>query len=407
MFESKLELLFQMFYFIISLGDFMDIVGIICEYNPFHNGHIYHLQKVKELFPNSMIVLIMSGNFTQRGIPSIIDKWNKTEIALTYGVDLVVELPFVFATQSADIFAKGAIQLLKALRCQYLVFGSEEDNVEELEYLAKFVTNNLEYEEKVKTYLDLGNNYPTSLNKALYDLSQKEIKLPNDLLGFSYVKEIIKQNAPMKPITIKRTNHYHNTSLDNNHISSATSIREAYQNHSAWEEEVPKETIDIMKDSIFLLENYFPFLKYKIMTSKDLSIYQTVDEGIENKLKKEIEKSTSISDLIHKLKTKRYTYNKLSRMLIHILCNFTKTDASKMKEIEYIRVLGFSRMGQNYLNTIKKNCTYPIITTFSKENSKMLAYEKIVTSVYASILPEKEKIALIEAEYKNKPKMKG
>lgn len=385
----------------------MDIVGIICEYNPFHNGHIYHLQKIKELFPNSMIVLAMSGNFTQRGIPSIIDKWNKTEIALTYGVDMVVELPFVFATQSADIFAKGAIQLLEALGCKYLVFGSEEDNIEELESLAKLVTNNLEYDKKVKKYLDLGNNYPTSLNKALYDLSGKDIRLPNDLLGFSYIKEIIKQNANIKPITIKRTNYYHDINLNDNHISSATSIREAYQNNGLWKEEVPKETVNYMKNSIFLLENYFSFLKYKIMTSKDLSIYQTVDEGIENKLKKEIETSTSVSELIHKLKTKRYTYNKLSRMLIHILCDFTKTEANKMKNIEYIRVLGFSKTGQNYLNKIKKSCIYPIVTTFSKGNSKMLEFEKTVTSVYASILPEKEKNILIEAEYKNKPKMKG
>lgn len=384
----------------------MDVVGIICEYNPFHNGHIYHLNKVKELFPDSIIILIMSGNFTQRGIPSIINKWDKTSIALEYGVDLVVELPFVFATQSADIFAKGSIQLLNALSCNYLVFGSENNNVKELESLAKLVTNNLDYNKIVKKYLDLGNNYPTSLNNALHDLTGKDIKFPNDLLGFSYLKEIIKQKTNITPITIKRTNNYHDINFNTSCISSATSIREAFINNNNWEKQVPKETIKAMKNSLFLSENYFSLLKFKIMTSEDLSIYQTVDEGIENKIKKEIVEATSFSDLINRVKTKRYTYNKLSRMFIHILCNFTKEKAKKMQDIEYIRILGFNNIGQNYLKTIKKDCTYPIITTFSKGNSEMLEYEKMVTSAYAAVLPEKEKMLLIKEEYQNKPKMK-
>ena len=381
----------------------MDVVGIICEYNPFHNGHIYHLNKVKELFPNSTIILVMSGNFTQRGIPSIINKWDKTKIALKYDIDLVIELPFCFATQSADIFAKGAITLLNALRCKKLVFGSENNNVDELTKLANLVINNELYDNKVKEYLDLGNNYPTSLNKALHDLTNKDIKLPNDLLGFSYIKEIIKQNTSIEPITIKRTNNYHNTIFDSNYISSATSIRESFNNDDNWQKHVPVETINAMKDSNFLLENYFPFLKYKILTCDDLSIYQTVDEGIENKIKKEIDNATSFNDLITKLKTKRYTYNKLSRMLIHILCDFTKEKASTMKNIEYIRVLGFSSKGQKYLNSIKKECIYPIVTNFSKNNSKMLEYEKVITSVYSSILPINEQNKLIKEEYSNKP----
>ena len=161
-----------------------------------------------------------------------------------------------------------------------------------------------------------------------------------------------------------------------------------------------------MKDSRFLLENYFSILKFKILTSDNLSKYQTVDEGIENKIKKEIVESETISDLITRLKSKRYTYSRISRMLIHILCNFTKEKAKAMNDIEYIRILGFSSLGQKYLNTIKKDCIYPIITTYSKGNSKMLEYEKIVTSVYASILPENKKNKLIKEEYRNKPKMR-
>ena len=383
----------------------MDIVGIICEYNPFHNGHIYHLNKVKELFPNSIIILIMSSSFTQRGIPSIINKWDKTEIALKYGVDLFVELPFHFASQSADFFADASIKLLTHLKCNYLVFGSESNNIDTLLSLANSTINNNEYDKQVKKYLDLGNNYPTSLNLALKDLTGNDIISPNDLLGFSYVKAIINQKSNIKPITIKRTNDYNNTTLSINNISSASSIRLAFQTNSKWKQHVPIETIQKMENSKFLIENYFPFIKYKILTCDDLSIYQTVDEGIGNRLKKVIVNVESVEELIKQVKTKRYTYNKISRMLIHILCEFTKEKAQMFKEIEYIRILGFSNNGKNYLNKIKKDSSIPIITTYSKGNSKMLKYEKTITSVYASVLDEKNKNDLIKQEYMNKPKM--
>lgn len=381
----------------------MDIIGIICEYNPFHNGHIYHLKKVKELFPNSLIILVMSGNFTQRGIPSIINKWDKAEIALKYGIDLVVELPFVFATQGADIFAKGAISILNNLHAQYLVFGSETNDVDSLTSLANLTINNEDYNIKVKQYLKEGINYPTALNKALESFSNNSITTPNDLLGLSYIKEIIKTNSSIKPITIQRTNNYHEDEL-NNTISSATSIRNAYLKQENISEVVPIETIEKLKDLHFDQNQYFPFLKYKIETTNDLSIFQTVDEGIENRIKKYIHEVTAWEELIIKLKTKRYTYNKINRMLTHILCGFTKEEAKKYQDIEYIRILGFSNNGRGYLNKIKKEVTIPIITTFSKIKNDMLNFEFKTTCVYSSILSEDKKNKLIKSEYQTKPK---
>lgn len=382
----------------------MSTIGIICEYNPFHNGHIYHLQKVKEMFPESLIVLVMSGNFTQRGIPSVIDKWNKTEIALKYGIDLVIELPFVFATQGADIFAKGAISILKEMQVDYLVFGSESNDIESLKKMADISINNLEYQKKIKKYLKEGINYPTALSKALEEFSNSTITTPNDLLGLSYIKEVMKQQANIVPISIQRTNDYHSTDLDS--ISSATGIREALSHNKDIKGYVPIEVNELTKKRIFLQEDYFSYLKFKIQTTEDLSIFQTVDEGIEARIKKCINDAISWEDLVKKIKTKRYTYNKINRMLIHILCNFTKENASKWKEIEYIRIMGFSKDGQTYLNKIKKDIKLPIITTFSKGNSDMLKYEQVITSIYASILPEKEKNILIKQEYQNKPKMR-
>lgn len=380
----------------------MDTIGIICEYNPFHNGHIYHLNKVKEMFPNSLIILVMSGNFTQRGIPSILNKWDKTEIALEYGIDLVIELPFVFATQGADIFAKGTISILKELKANYLVFGSESNNIEHLEELVKISFND-NYQNKVKELLDQGYNYPTALNKAFGN--DVNIDTPNDLLAFSYIKEIIKQEANIKPISIKRTNSYHDTKI-NSDISSATSIRKAIEENKEYQNSIPEITIEKLKNNTYIQEEYFKYLKYKILSTSDLSIYQTVDEGIENRIKKYILEASNWDDLVLKIKTKRYTYNKINRMLTHILCSFTKEEANLLNEIEYIRILGFNNKGKKYLNKIKKDVNTPIITNFKNNKSKMLEIELRSSYCYYSILEEDLKNKLIKEEYQNKPKMK-
>lgn len=376
----------------------MNKVGIICEYNPFHNGHIYHLKKVKELYPNSIIILIMSGNFTQRGIPSIIDKWDKTEIALKYGIDLVIELPFVYATQSADIFAKGSISLLKELKVDTLVFGSELNDIAYLERLADIQLSN-EYEEEVKKYINSEFNYPTALNLAFKKFNIEGLNNPNDLLALSYIKEIKKQHASIKPVSIKRTNNYHSLDLDN--ISSATSIRNAYLEKKDISNSVPKETLDKLNKDNYLINDYFSLLKYKVLSTDDLNIYQTVTKDLAIRLKKEIYNSNSWEELVNNIKTKHYTYNRINRMLVHILCGFTKELANSFNNIEYIRVLGFRNKGQMYLNEIKKEVNLPIITTLSKGNSKMLDYEQLTSNIYYSI---KNDNSYLKKEYQEKIK---
>jgi len=383
----------------------MKAVGIICEYNPFHNGHLYHLKKVKELCPDHVIILILGGNFLQRGEPSIINKWDKTKLAIEYGVDLVVELPFAFATQSADLFAAGSISLLDALGVDKLVFGSETNDIDSFTLLAKAQLYNDDYDELVKGYLSKGVNYPTALSNALFTLTNKKIDSPNDILGISYVREIIRRKSNIKPICIKRTNNYHDKEL-NSKITSATSIREALKKNQDISNYVPKETLKYIT-KVHNVENYYPLLKYKILSElDDLDMYQTVDEGIENRIKKFIIPSKSYNELVENIKTKRYTYNKIGRMFTHILCNFSKDEADSMKKIRYIRVLGFSVYGQSYLNENKKRIKLPIITNYSKLNSGMLALEFRSTCVYASILNEEDKQIMIEAEYKNKPIIK-
>lgn len=379
-------------------------VGVIAEYNPFHNGHMYHLKKIKEMFPNEEIIAVISSSFTQRGEPSIINKWDKTDICLKAGIDLVIELPYVFSTESADYFSYGALTILEKLGVDKFVFGSETNDIDIFKKIVDIQLNNEDFDKLVKIYLKFGNNYPTALSLALKDLDGEVLTLPNDLLGISYVKIIKENNYKIKPFCIKRTSDYNSLSIDNN-ISSATAIRKALEEKKNVSSLVPDFVLEKFSELHFK-EEYFKFLKYKIMLDDNLERYQTVDEGLGFKLKKEIISSTSYDELIEKIKSKRYTQNRINRMLNHILCDFTKEKKSKCQNLEYIRILGFNDKGQIFINKNKKKCGLPIISNFSKNKSVMMEQEFIATLVYASILDEKRKKELIEKEYKYHPKYK-
>lgn len=351
------------------------MVGIIGEYNPFHNGHLYHLKKVRELFPNETITLVLVGHFLNRGDISTINKWDKTELALTYGVDLVVELPFIFASQSADTYAYGAISILNHLKADYLVFGSEIDNIALLTNLAlKLKEDN----SLIKKYLKEGYNYPTSLDKA-YNI---KINTPNDLLGLSYIKAIDKLNSSIKPISIKRTNNYHDKELKGS-ISSATSLRESLKNNKDISDYIPKYPLEYIKN--IALNDYFAYLKYQIIVD-DISKYN-IDIKLANSIKKNIMQVNSIEELIESVKTKNYTYNSIKRSLVQVLCGIKKEDLKK--DISYIRVLGFNNKGQKYLNKIKKG-SIPLITNYNKCLDLELKVTKIYSLVYGEDIIKKE-----------------
>ena len=373
----------------------MKAIGIIAEYNPFHNGHLYHLNKIKEMYPDYSIILVMNGNFTERGEVTLIDKWKRTDIALELGIDLVIELPFPFSTQSADFYAYGAITILEKLQVEKVIFGSESDNIEDLKLIAETQINNDEFDKLVKIYCKLGNNYPTALSKALEDLTDKKITTPNDLLGISYIKTILENKYKIIPETIKRTNNYHNKELTNT-FSSATSIRESLKQDISIKDQVPINTLKRL-DNLHYMDMYFNILKYKIITKDNLEIYQTVETGMNNKLKEVITKVNTYDELIKSLKSKKDTYNKISRMLLHILCNFTKEEAKSYNKITYIRVLGFNKTGKNYLNNIKKQLDVPIISKITREKDPMLEFELNTTKIYDLIYNE----GLFKKEYQN------
>lgn len=352
-------------------------VGIIAEYNPFHNGHLYHLNKVKNMFPNSYLILVLIGNFTQRADISIINKWDKTKIALEYGFDLVVELPYNIATSSASIYALGAIKILDELNCDYLVFGSETNDVEKFKEIAIKTSKNKIYQYKIKYFLDKGFNYPKSCSLALEHLFKDKIDKPNDVLALEYVRSIINLKSKIKPISIKRTNNYNDTNI-NDKITSASSIRKNISNKELIINTLPKKSYDLINNINY--DDFFKYLKYEILTNDNLNDILDVDEGIENKLKKEIISVDELEDLILKVKSKRYSYNRIKRMLLHIL---TKTKKDYDKEVKYIRVLGMNLNGMKILKEAKKNSNLQIVTKFKKEYYKLFEDDIKASKLYS------------------------
>lgn len=323
----------------------MDIIGIIAEYNPFHNGHIYHINKIKEMYPNSLIILALNGYFLERGEISIMTKEDKTKIALDNGINLIAEIPFIYGSNSADTFANCALQILNNLGATKIIFGSESNDISLLTKIAKTQLEE-NFNETIKKELKKGTNYPTALSLAL----NTNINTPNDLLGISYIKAILKNNYKITPITIKRTNDFHDKT-SNEPIISASNIREKIKNNEDISNYTPvKNLVTVNEDLLFNL------LKTKILTEKDLSKYLTVDEGIEYKLRKEIINVKNTEELIKKIKSKRYTYNRIRRMLIHILIGLTKEDKQNYN-LNHIKILGFDKIGKTYLKTIKSDLT--------------------------------------------------
>ena len=374
----------------------MKIIGVIAEYNPFHLGHLYQIKKIKERYPDALIVAIISTHFTQRGEISLLNKWDKTKICLECGIDLVVELPTFYAIQSADAFAYGALKILTNLHIDTLVFGTESDNVEALITLANFQVKDKRYDKLVKKYLTEGINYPTATSKALYELTGAKIDKPNDLLALSYIKEIISNNYPITPISIKRTNDYHGKIIDNE-IISANLIRELLKDKQDITRYVPDITLKYLNTDIDI-NNAYNYLKYNIINNKDkLDEYLMIDEGIENRIIKEIINANTWNELIMHIKTKRYTYNRISRLLMAILLNIKKTDNTKDV---YIRILGFNQRGRTYLNKIKKSIDIPVYTGYKPGKIAIFDLEYHATCIYALIT---DNPSLIKQEYQNKP----
>ena len=342
----------------------MKITGVIAEYNPLHNGHVYHFNNIK----SDLKILVMSSSFTMRGDLSLFNKFEKTKQALELGYDLVIELPFVYTLQRADIYAKNNIDILNLCNIDEIVIGSEENDIIKYEKYYK------EFNQK-DINMDDGISYKMASSKLLPFKS-------NDILGFFYYKAIKdnKYNIDLK--TIKRVgNDYLDKELKPTY-SSATSIR---NNLKELDKYTPKYVSD--KKYLILDENkLFTYLKYEInnKSTDELKEIFMVDEGLENKLKDVYEYNT-LKDFISSLISKRYTETRIKRMLACVLLNIKKNDINKIYEnkIDFIRVLGFNKEGKKYLNSIKKNVN--IYTNIKEGINDVLDIELKISKILDTI----------------------
>ena len=350
----------------------MNVIGIVTEYNPLHNGHIYQIKKIKEMYPDSIIVVAMSANYTMRGEISVLDKWTKTKLCLENGIDIVLEIPFIYANQSSDIFSYAAIKMLSAFKIDTLVFGSESNNLDKLKAISKVQIDNNEFDTLVKKYLDKGYNYPTSLAKSIHDITLYTIKESNDILAVSYIKEIIKNKYNINIVPIKRTNSF-KSSLMSSDIISAYQIRQLLKSNInitpccfllVFIKYIPynkKYIRNIDYAKLFLL------IKYKVISEYNkIKEYHLITEGIEKRIYDGILKSDNYEELVNYVSNKRVTINKVNRMLINIFVGFTKEDKENTKNLSYIKLLGLSSEGKKYYSKIKKNISIPVYTKFEK-----------------------------------------
>lgn len=382
----------------------MKVIGFIAEYNPFHKGHKYHLRKSKEATSAEFSIAIISGSFLQRGEPSFIDKWTKAKMAIDNGIDLVMELPFVFSTQSAESFAYGGVKLLDSLKIvDYLSFGSELGELKPLMSIASILSQEPKYyKERLKYYLAKGLNFPVSRSNALEDYiyhSSSNIKYDfknilkwsNNILAIEYLKSLLEINSKIHPITIKRTgDNYKDISISEK-FASATAIRDTIKNKglTAIENLVPKETYYWLNKymekygAFNYIDNYEDILIYLIRTVEKEKIKNLTDieVGLENRIVEKGFNSNNINHIIDSIATKRYPKTRIQRLLIHLLNNFYVDDFKEIyKEYpSYIRVLGSNQKGLILLRKIKEQSSLPIITKFA--NYKYLKDEKIEKTI--------------------------
>ncbi|MEG0365973.1 MAG: nucleotidyltransferase [Coprobacillus sp.] len=381
----------------------MRVLGIIVEYNPFHNGHIHHIEQAKQITCCDYTIAVMSSSFVQRGEPAIIDKWQRSRLAIDYGVDLVIELPFVYSCQSADYFSKGALSLLNAIGVTDICFGSEDGNIETFLTIANAIeTYKDEYNQYVKAFMQEGLRYPDACNKALQIIVKQDIRTPNDLLGLGYVKEIVSNHYPITPHCFKRTNDYHSQTIET--IASASAIRKAIHDDIAYQSALPQP--ELYQQETYFLDAFFPYLKYQILLTpaSTLAKYHLVEEGLENVMKNEIEKSSSTEEFIQSLLSKRYTRPRIQRMLIHVLMKNTKEDIQNAMNIDYLRILAMSQKGRRYLNSIKKDCSFHLITRLGAYKHLALDIEFKATKLLSLI--SSAPLETIKKEYQSIPYIK-
>lgn len=390
----------------------MKVNAVIAEYNPFHNGHKYHLDASARKTSADYTIIVMSGNFVQRGAPAIIDKFTRTKTALLNGADLVLELPICYTASSAEYFATGAVTLIDKLGVvDTISFGSECGDISVLNRIAQILlVEPEEYSSYLKNNMKLGHSYPIARSNALIQFDptlsdcRTVLSTPNNILGIEYIKALLRRKSDITPCTTLRAgSDYHDIRLGENQ-SSSRAIREALfsgQNIDFLREHVPENVFDILKSCLgmipmMLSDDFSESLYYKLLNEKNegYTKYFDVSPALSDKILKHIYEYKSFSEFCNILKSKEMTYTRISRCLLHIMLDLTDERFEEYKALDYIpyaRVLGFKKDSSPLLSEIKKNSEIPLITKLadakdilSEDALRMMENELRMNDIYLS-----------------------
>lgn len=392
----------------------MKVCAVIAEYNPFHLGHAYHLKKARLLTDADYIIVVMSGNFVQRGDPALVDKYTRAKAALSCGADLVLELPSCFSTGSAEYFARGAIAMLDHLgMIDFLCFGSECSEIQFLSQFAEIFLNEPEpYKNILREKLKLGYSYPTARTNALviaYPQLASDIAVvssPNNILGIEYIKALHRRRSRIHPVNIRRTGSDHRDQRLGDVYSSSRALRQAMQSNRSIEElrsHMPEEAYNVLAEYFAqerpLFQNDFStLLHYKLLSeqAKGYTEYLDVAPDLSDKICKYVYQFTTFSEFCDLLKSKDMTYTRISRCLLHILLNIKKEHMEyyidNQDSVCYARLLGFREEAKSLLTAIDRNTSIPLITKMAdaeklltSDGHRMFQQEVQITDIYSSI----------------------
>lgn len=422
----------------------MKIVGLITEYNPFHNGHLYHIERAKSITGADTVIVVMSGNYVQRGAPAIMPKHLRAEVALKAGVGLVLELPVCYAVGSAEYFAAGALSLLEQLGCiDSICFGSECGDYELLSRIARILADEPEeFKLLLQDALKKGISFPRARQTALRDYLKDPsldmvLEQPNNILGIEYLKALYQQRSPIKSYTIKRmVSGYHDTRLSGTY-SSASAIRRLldYASQSVLMEKEGMFDEPVMSEVLTRLEDQVPpscirmleethrtrypiyandfslLLKYRLLreSADTLTEYQDISEDLANRIVNHANDFISFDQFCNLLKTRDMTYTRISRCLFHILLNIRKSDIQTYQEqgcCQYAHILGFRRDAKKLLSLLKRSSNIPLITKLTQTgelSSAGLTMQKndiFASNLYESIITDKYKMPFVN-EYQH------
>ena len=365
------------------------ILGIIAEFNPFHNGHKYLIDQAKSIVNPDCTIIAMSGNFTQRGQASIINKFEKTKTVLNSGANLVVEIPTVYSISSAENFAEGGVKVLMQARVTHIAFGIEDDNLDTIKLIADTLVDEAdEFKIILKKYMDEGLSFAQSRCKALIDYLKDEkieetINQPNNILAIEYLKAIKRLNANFEIVPIKR----------NKDFASSTDIRNKIFGNEEYAKDIPEESQSILMENNgnFVELNCFEkIMIYKLRTTDASALNDLADvaEGLDNLMVKYAKETNNLEELIQNIKSKRYTQTRIQRILLYVLFEITKEDMKLSKELmPYVRILGMDSKGEKILKDINQNVLVTSVKKFydecSDEYKRLLDLDIKATNVYS------------------------